>query len=97
MLPTSWDEQDEPEYSGQRSVLLAGIDALRAPPDFHLVTSFGQDLAPPNGGMVTEVLTAMYRENLVSLDDADLVIVHDASPNRGMGIARAYDKDVGRF
>jgi len=71
---------------------LTRIDALHSAPYLHLVAGFRQDMAAPNGGIVTNELAAMHRNHLVLLDDADFVIVHDLSPIFGMGIELALGK-----
>jgi hypothetical protein len=70
---------------------------LRSAPDFDLVASFGQNMAPPNGGVIIDMLAAVHTDCLVPLDDADLIIVHVASPISAMGIEFGCGKGVSRF
>jgi hypothetical protein len=62
-----------------------------------VVTGFGQDVTAPNSGVVIDMFAAIHCDCLVSLDDADLVIVHDVSPSHGMGIGTALGKGSPRF
>jgi hypothetical protein len=77
--------------------MLSGIHALGSSPDFHLVAIFGEGMAAPNGGVVTDMFAAVHREFLAPLDDTNLVIVHDASPISGMGSEPTRHKGIPRF
>jgi len=75
-----------------RVAVLARVDALRSAPYLHLVAGFRQDVAAPNGSMVTDMFAAVHRYCFIPLDDTNFVIIHDVPPISGMGIERARDK-----
>jgi hypothetical protein len=76
---------------------LTGVNAMCPSPYFHLVAGLGQNVAPANGGVVTNMFATVNRDCLVPGDDADLVIVHVASPICGMGIAPGGGKGSSQF
>jgi hypothetical protein len=60
---------------------------MRFTPIFDLVARLGVLVAAPNSGVVINMFASMLRYCLVALEDADLVIVHVASPVSRTGIA----------
>jgi hypothetical protein len=80
-----------------RRNFLTSINTMCSAPNFNLVARLGDDVAASNSSVVTDMFSAMHRDCLAALDDADLVIVHVASPVSGMGIAPECHKGISRF
>jgi hypothetical protein len=76
---------------------LTSVNTMRSAPDFDVVARLGEAVAVPKSGVVTEMFAAMDRDCLVTLDDANLVIVHVAAPVSGMGIVPGCRKGMSRF
>ena len=76
---------------------LTGVNTMCSAPNFDLVARLGEVVAASNSSVVTDMFAAMHRDRLAAFDDADLVIVHVASPASGMGIAPECRKGPSRF
>jgi hypothetical protein len=76
---------------------LTSVNTMCSTPNFDLIARLGEVVAASNSSVVTDMFAAMHRDCLIALDDADLVIVHVASPVSGVGIVPACCKGISRF